>query len=108
VRNYAAIALGKSSNDEVVKVLVKAMRDDKDEQVRNSAGKSLEKIGKPSVEPLVELLKSTNDMELTIRVAQILGNVGDKRAVPALEDAYKKEKRDMVKNELAKALNKID
>lgn len=108
VRNYAAIALGKSSNDEVVRVLVKAMRDDKDEQVRNSAGKSLEKIGKPSVEPLVELLKSTNDMELTIRVAQILGNVGDKRAVPALEDAYKKEKRDMVKNELAKALNKID
>jgi HEAT repeat protein len=108
VRNYAAISLGKTKSDEAVNVLVKGMRDDKNEQVRNSAGMSLEKIGAQSVEPLNELLKSTNDMELVIRIAQILGSIGDKRAVSSLESAYKREKRDMVKTEIAKALNKID
>jgi HEAT repeat protein len=108
VRNYATIALGKIKSEGAVSMLVKEMRDDKDAQVRSSAGNALEAIGAPSVEPLISLLKSTNDMELIIRVAQILGNIGDKRAVEPMESAYKREKRDMVKNEIAKALNKID
>ncbi|MDQ1318498.1 MAG: hypothetical protein QG588_2160 [Candidatus Poribacteria bacterium] len=108
VRNYATIALGKIKSEGAVPMLVKEMTNDKDAQVRSSAGNALEAIGTPSVEPLISLLKSTNDMELIIRVAQILGNIGDKRAVESMESAYKREKRDMVKNEIAKALNKID
>ena len=108
VRNYVTITLEKTKSEGAVSMLVKEMRDDKDAQVRSSAGKALEAIGVPSVEPLISLLKSTNDMELIIRTAQILGNIGDKRAVPALEDAYKRAKNEMTKNEIAKALNKID
>jgi HEAT repeat protein len=108
VRNYVIIALGKAKSESAVSMLVKEMRDDKNEQVRTSAGQALEAIGTPSVDSLISLLKSTNDMELIIRAAQILGNIGDKRAVPAMEDAYKRSKNDMTKNEIAKALNKID
>jgi len=108
VRNYAAIANGKTKNQGAVAMLVKEMKDDKDEQVRSSAGQALESIGKPSVEPLNSLLNNANDMELVIRVAQILGNIGDKSSVNSLESAYKRAKNDMMKNEIAKALNKID
>ena len=108
VRNYATIALGNSKSAESVQSLVREMEIDKNEEVRNSAGKALESIGEPAVEPITSLLKRTDDMELIIRIAQILGNIGDKRAVEPLESLYKKEKREMVKNEIAKALNKID
>lgn len=108
VRNYSTIALGKAKSEESVQVLVNEMRDDKDEQVRNSAGKALEAIGSPAVDALVKLMNQTDDMELIIRTAQILGTIGDKRAVEAMESKYKKEKRELVKAELAKALNKID
>ena len=108
IRNNATVAIGKTRNAETAKMLAKAMRDDKSEEVRSSAGLALDSMGEFAVEPVIELLKGASDMELTIRAAQILGNLGDKRAVPALEDAYKKEKRDLVKNEIAKALNKID
>jgi HEAT repeat protein len=108
VRNNATIALGKSKSSESVQALVKEMEIDENEQVRNSAGKALEAIGEPAVDPMISLLKRTDDMELIIRIAQILGNIGDKRAVEPLENIYKKEKRELIKNEIAKALNKID
>ncbi|HGE72815.1 TPA: hypothetical protein ENX78_18415 [Candidatus Poribacteria bacterium] len=108
IRNNAIIAIGKTRSAETARLLTKAMRDDKSEEVRNSAELALEKMGESAVEPVIELFKSTDDMELKVRAAQILGNLGDKRAVPALEDAYKKEQRPLVKNEIAKALNKID
>lgn len=108
IRNNAIIAIGKTRSAETARLLTKAMRDDKSEEVRNSAELALEKMGESAVEPVIELFKSTDDMELKVRAAQILGNLDDKRAVPALEDAYKKEQRPLVKNEIAKALNKID
>jgi len=108
IRNNAIIAIGKTRSAETARLLTKAMRDDKSEEVRNSAELALEKMGESAVEPVIELFKSADDMELKVRAAQILGNLGDKRAVPALEDAYKKEQRPLVKNEIAKALNKID
>jgi HEAT repeat protein len=108
IRNNATVAIGKTRTVETARLLTKAMRDDKSEEVRNSAGLALDSMGEVAVDPVIELLKNTNDMELTIRTAQILGNIGDKRAVPALEAAYKSSKRDLEKNEIAKALNKID
>jgi len=108
VRNYAAQAIGKTKSVEAVPILVKAVRDDKDEQVKNSAAKALESIGAPSVEPLSELLKNTKDMELIVRVAHTLGNIGDRKAVDPLEAVYKRETRPLIKNEVAKALNKIE
>jgi len=108
VRNYATLAIGKSKSAESVQALVKEIENDKDERVRNSAGNVLESIGEPAVGPLIKLLQKTEDMELIIRIAQILGNIGDKRAIEPLENVYKREKRDLVTSEVAKALNKID
>lgn len=106
-RNYAILAIGKTRNPEAIHSLVKILKEDTDENVQSSAAKALESIGSPAVEPLTELLKST-DMELIVRVAQVLGNIGDSRAVAPLEAVYKKDNRPLVKNEVAKALNKID
>ncbi len=97
----------KRATQEAVPLLTKILKEDTDESVQNSAANALESIGSPSVEPLTELLKST-DMELIVRVAQVLGNIGDSKAVAPLEAVYKRDNRPLVKNEVAKALNKID
>jgi len=108
VRNFAALTAGKLHSTEAVPMLTKLIKEDKDDRVRASAGKSLESIGKPAVDPLINILANTKDQELIIRIAQILGNVNDKRAIEPLEKIYKTDDRPLVKNEVAKALNKID
>lgn len=108
VRNYAAIALGKAKSAQAVPVLIKAMKSDTDETVKNSAKDALEKIGQPAVDPLIDVLKTAKDEGLIVRAAQALGNIGDKKAIDALDSVYRRETRPLVKNEVAKALNKIE
>lgn len=107
VRNYAAQAIGKTRSAEAVPPLVKILQEDENQQVRASAAGSLEKLGKSAVEPLIKVLEGTEDMELTIRIVQILGNLGDKKAIKPLEKVYKETSNAVLKNETAKALNKI-
>ena len=108
VRNCAALAIGKTRSPEAVQPLLKVLEEDKDEQVRSSAGQSLEKIGKPAVELLIKLLEGSKDELLTIRLVQILGNIKDKRAWESLEKVYKEADNPLLKDETAKALNKLD
>lgn len=108
VRNYAAIALGKAKSAQAVPALIKAMKSDTDEIVKNSAKSALEKIGQPAVDPLIEVLKTAKDEGLIVRAAQALGNIGDRKAIEPLDSIYKRETRPLVKNEVAKALNKIE
>ena len=68
---------------------------------------SLEKIGKPAVEPLIAALESSNDMGLTIRIVHILGEIGDKRADKPLDKLYMEATNPLLKDETAKALNKL-
>jgi len=107
VRNYAARAVGKTRSAEAVPPLVKILQEDENQQVRASAAGSLEKLGKSAVDPLIKVLEGTEDMELTIRIVQILGNLGDKKAIKPLEKVYKETSNTVLKNETAKALNKI-
>ncbi len=52
-------------------------------------------------------MEKTNDMELTIRIVQILGNVGDKKAVKPLKKVYDETSNIVLQNEAARALNNI-
>ena len=69
---------------------------------------------KKDVKGLIQALdykkSSGDDVSKKLRKKAIgaLIQIGDKRAVDSLEGAYKREKNDMAKNEIAKALNKID
>jgi HEAT repeat protein len=74
----------------------------------DAAVQMLIKIGSPAIEPLISKLKNN-----TARVAQILGEIGDERAVEPLIDAFKENSKSnwdwMVKNRqaVARALIKL-
>ena len=108
VRNYVTLAVGKTRNPEAIGMLMKALKDDEDDRVRDSAAKALHQIGTPAVDPLIKELEGTKDMEIVIRIAQTLGNIGDKRAIKPLEKVYNEATNPLLKNETAKALNLID
>jgi HEAT repeat protein len=108
VRNYSTLSVGKTRNPEAIEPLIKALKEDEDDRVRDSAAKALHQIGTPAVDPLIEELGGTKDMEIVIRIAQTLGDIGDKRAIKPLEKVYNEATNPLLKNETAKALNKID
>jgi WD40 repeat protein len=65
---------------------------DKDETVRTAAAEALTMIGAPAVEPLISLLDKyhrwsqtdTNSLQLRIEIANLLGKIGDPRAIKVL------------------------
>ena len=84
------------------------LKDDESDEVKTSVRASLEKIGKPAVNPLIKLLEgTTEDMGLTIRIVQIMGNIGDKRADKPLDKVWQEATNPLLKDETAKALNKL-
>jgi HEAT repeat protein len=108
VRRYAALALGKTKSPDAIQPLLKVLQEDEDDQNKNAAAGSLVKIGRPAVKPLIEALGKSNDIDVTIRIVQTLGNIGDKRAIKPMEKVYNEATIPLLKNETAKALNKID
>ena len=75
--------------------------------VRESAEIALLNFGKDVVEPLIKSLHSRL-WTTRFRAARLLGEIGDPRAVPPLEKAYKRprEHKDVVKN-IETALRKL-
>ena len=85
VRYAIASALGEIGNEQAVKPLIAALKD-QDWQVRRCIVTALAKIGdERAVEPLIEALKDTNK-EVCGRAATELAKIGDERAVEPLID----------------------
>jgi HEAT repeat protein len=108
VRKYAALALGKIGGERAIPYLVKALEDG-DVDVQWKAVTALEKIGDPAVEPLINLFKDDN-WHIKGKVAEILGNIGDERAVEPLIKALVGGKKCMskyVRGKVAEALGNI-
>ena len=117
VRDVAAIALGKIGDARAVEPLISAMRhkdnrsydDDEDREARMSAATALGKIADPkSLMPLIETLQGTlvNDDNVSWYIMEALGRLGDKRAIPVLENALEHWDPD-VRQEATKALRRI-
>lgn len=106
VRMYAAMGLGKIKDLRAVKPLVEAMRiKTRLGGAEGSAAQALTEIGEPAVEPLIAVLKESD--EKVRRLAAIsLGDISDIRAVEALIDALKDSSK-KVRGDAAKALKKI-
>lgn len=108
VRRYAAEALGKIGDERAIKPLVNLLGDS-DGDVRWKAIYSLGKMKKAAVEPLIEVFGG-EDWRIRARVAEALGEIGDKRAVDVLINALVGKTKDnnrFVRGRVAEALGKI-
>lgn len=108
VRRYAAEALGEIGDERAIKPLVNLLNDN-DGDVRGKAINSLGKMKKAAVEPLIIAFES-EDWRIRTRVAEALGEIGDKRAVDILINALIGKTKDnsrFVRGRVAEALGKI-
>ena len=83
VRKCVADLVIRSPRASVIAVLIKALGDDENAGLRNSATEVLVELGPPAVPQLIELLKKGNHDERKFS-ADILGAIGDSQSVPVL------------------------
>jgi HEAT repeat protein len=102
VSQAAVEALGRIGGTNAIKSLVTAVHDDR-RKIRETATESLVRIGKPAVEPLVADLKYDKDGV----VAEVLGKIGDTRAVAPLVTALKDSGSRIPSVTVAETLDKL-
>ncbi len=83
VRKTAVEGLVQLGGAEIIDELLQALNAPDNAGVRNSAIEALVQIGAPSVEPLLNLIEA-DDPDVRKFVVDILGDIKDTRAVPAL------------------------
>lgn len=109
VKKCAANALGKIEDPRAVTPLIKTLNDE-DTDVRRKAKMALEKFGYYAVEPLIEALKQ-KDAIIRINSAEVLGKIGDPRAITplinSLDPKKKRDKNKYVRAKIVEALGKI-
>lgn len=108
VRKYAADALGKIGDERAIEPLVNTLNDS-DGDVRWKSVIALGKMENAAVEPLINALES-DDWKIRGRVAEVLGNIGDKRALQPLINALvglNKDGNKYVRGRAAEALGKL-
>jgi HEAT repeat protein len=88
-RDAATFALGHIRDPRTVGPLVTALGDE-DAYVHDMAFRGLIWIGRPAVEPLIAALKHRDD-KVGRSAAQVLGSIGDPRAIEPLNAALKDE-----------------
>lgn len=84
IRQTAISALGSIPSSQSAEILVAELADS-DSRIREEALKSLKTIGRPSVEPLIQSLKS-DDISVRINSVMLLGEIAEKRAVEPLTE----------------------
>ncbi len=109
VRKYAIVSLGKIGDTRAINPLVNALNDE-DSDVRWKAINALGKLGKPAVENLLKAFE-TDEWQVRGRIAEVLGNIKDERAVEPLIDSlynnrYKNQNK-YVRGRIIEALGRI-
>ena len=79
-----------------------------EDELYREAADALRETGELAVMQLVELIGYEQDEGTLYKAVQALGDIGDERAVEALEKVYAEDTRPLVKQEAAIALNKIE
>jgi len=107
-RLIAAKELGQSKDPRAVSSLVKALKSDRNWDVRLAAEDALVSIGSSSVTPLIQMLKEEGNCFVRRRSARALKEIKDPRAVEALENAALKDADCCVRRFAAMALADIN
>jgi len=108
IRSGAIQALGIIRDERAVEPLINALRTKTENLViREEAVFALGQIGTP--EAFEQVLNALSDEHYGVREAAVitLGRMKDKRALPALEEAYKRESEDFIKKRILKAIEEI-
>ena len=91
IRENAAVTLGKIKDERAVQPLIKLLTDEEWE-VEKGATDALIGIGKPAVEPLIEILLDKNeDVYLQMKVVAVLAGIKDERAIQPMIQALKEK-----------------
>jgi len=102
----AAAALGDKGNNRAIEPLITTLKHN-DLAVQHFVAAALVKIGEPAVKPLINALKNKNPVSFRIKVINVLGKIGDNRAVGPLIAALKDTSSDAIRAGAAIALGKI-
>lgn len=95
-RQLALIILGNIRDRRAVIPLLDLLEKENDREMRACIVSALEEMADPrAVDRLIHILE-TDEADVADRAAQALGNIGDPRAVPALEEAIKRVERKWV------------
>ena len=105
VRWYITEILGEIGDVRGIKPLIKLLNDENN-GVQSNSVIALVKIGKPGVEILIDNLNS-KEWQIREHVAEILGEIGDKRGVEPLKNLINDENDD-VRSSVKVALEKIN
>ncbi len=103
-RKAAAEHLGKLKDDKAVDYLIQSLSD-KYWNVREASMRSLIKMGRKAVEPLINAMLTGNKTAFE-SIASTLATIGDKRAIAPLEYVLK-DNRQFVRQAAVKALEKM-
>ena len=89
VRSSAAITLGQIGTEHGVYVLIQALKNDQDTEVRKAAARALGAIGNKALDAVPILIQALNDQDRRVRgsVAYALGQIGTAEAIKAVEKA---------------------
>ncbi len=106
IRMKAAEALGNYNHTRSREALVQALGDN-ETRVADRAKISLTKIGKSAVDHLISALKEEN-LTVKANAAQVLGRIGDSRAIEPLRRLQMESNDSDVQNSTAYALRKLN
>ena len=89
VRSNAAITLGQIGTEDGVYVLIQALKNDQNTEVRKAAAGALGAIGDKAIDAVPVLIQALNDQDKRVRgsVAYALGQIGTPEAIKAVEKA---------------------
>jgi len=106
VRKTAVEALVTNSSDSITRGLIRSLSSDDNAGSRNSAIEALVHIGSAAVDALLMSLEIP-DADVRKFIVDILGDIRDSRAVPALIEALEKDPDENVRVASAESLGKI-
>jgi len=108
VRSEVAISLGKIKGEEVLKPLIKSLKDDKRAAVRKSAAYALGEIkGDEVISPLIDALKNDDVGIVRNEAAVALGKIKGEKVVAPLLYALRKDKYETTRKSAAIGLREV-
>jgi len=106
VRQMAACAIGQIPHPDAARLLIPLLRDEH-QHVRETVILALGHVRDPAaIEPLIEMLRTTQDPWEPTHIARALGEIGDPRAIPALQGCLN-HKDSTVRREAGEAIRSI-
>lgn len=93
LRTACVVALGQIGDEVAIPALVKTMHDRVlfSYDIASQAAEAMRRIGKPAVQPLIDVMTTSEDANARLNAIGQLGLMGDQRAVPSLMEALNEE-----------------